>query len=72
MSNNKIINFEIEKNPEIKNYPLSISDFDYTENNLIGTGGSCSVYKVKYKPTNKHYALKIIDKNSLKDEISSN
>ena len=68
MSNNKIINFEIEKNPEIKNYPLSISDFDYTENNLIGTGGSCSVYKVKYKPTNKHYALKIIDKNSLKDE----
>ncbi len=68
MSNNKIINFEIEKNPEIKNYPISISDFDYTENNLIGTGGSCSVYKVKYKPTNKYYALKIIDKNSLKDE----
>ena len=67
-NNNKIINFNIEKNPEIKNYPISISDFEYTENNLIGTGGSCSVYKVKYKPTNKNYALKIIDKNSLKDE----
>jgi len=71
MSNNlsnKIINFTIEKNPEIINYPIQISDFEYTENNLIGSGGSCNVYRVKYKPTNKNYALKIIDKNSLKDE----
>ena len=64
-----LIQISLEKNPEIQKYPISIDDFQFNYNkDIIGKGGFCTVYKVLYKYTNKYYALKIIDKNSVNSE----
>ena len=51
---------------DVFNRPIKIGDFDILQQ--LGKGAHCPVYKVRYKFTNKIYAIKAFDQEQFKEQ----